>query len=69
MSKSNLPPLSHVDKDLKMGFSEKVEINHTKCDHDPQVISGNEIRCSKCGAGWTGTKIPELLQAFLNKKS
>lgn len=60
---SNLPPLDKVDEDLKLGFSEKVELNFPKHKHELYIVSSTEARCKKCPIGYTGPNIIELVKA------
>lgn len=61
MSDKKLPPLDLTeDKEKYEAFEEKTTINFVKCKHDPEIISGNEIKCRKCGNGWTGDNILQL---------
>lgn len=58
---SKLPPLDlKEDNEKYEAFNEKVEIKFNKCKHDPHIVSGNELKCNKCGAGWTGDHISTL---------
>lgn len=58
---NKLPPLDlKEDNEKYQAFNEKTEIKFNKCKHDPQLISGNEIKCKKCGNGWTGDNILKL---------
>lgn len=59
MSEVKLPPISEESFD---GEKESTEIVFTKCNHELYAISGNEIRCKKCGAGWQGQGVTSLLQ-------
>lgn len=47
-----LPPI--VDESFD-GSKESKEIVFTKCKHAFNFISPTEIRCIKCGVGYTGT--------------
>lgn len=35
-----------------------------KCKHVTTLISGSELRCIKCNAGWTGENMVKLHEAF-----
>ena len=59
---SNLPPLDKVDEDLNLGFSESIDVTPKKCKHDLYLQSSTEVRCKKCGAGWQGPRVSELLK-------
>jgi len=55
-----LPPLE--DEAFEHGHREKTEISFNKCPHDDVIlVSGLELKCAKCSAGWTG---PNILQLY-----
>lgn len=60
---SNIPPLDKVDKDLNLGFSERVELNFPKCKHELYLVSSTEARCKKCSVGYKGHNILQLVKA------
>lgn len=43
------------------GEHEEVTLNMKPCKHDLFTISSTEVRCKKCGAGWTGSGVYKLL--------
>lgn len=60
MPNKKLPPLN--DEAFEHGDKEKTELNFVRCPHeDITLVSGNEIKCNKCNAGWTG---PNILQLY-----
>lgn len=52
-----LPPIETFD-----GAKESKELKFEKCKHSMNFINPSEIRCIKCGVGYTGTprEISEL---------
>ena len=66
---AKLPPLNEVDKDLHLGFSEKVELEFKKCKHDLYLVSSTEARCKKCSVGFTGHDILRLVKASQDQQS
>lgn len=34
-----------------------------KCKHDLELVSKNEARCKKCGAGYSGHDVARLVEA------
>lgn len=60
-----LPPLPNEVFD---GSKETKELNFVKCKHSMNFISPTEIRCVKCGVGYTGTstEMDELYKLFDN---
>lgn len=57
---SKLPPLSEEAFD---GEKEKTEIEFKGCKHKLKLISSTEVKCIKCGAGWTGPNAYLLYEA------
>lgn len=55
-----LPPLKEVDPSLP---ERTTTLNFNACHHDLYVVSGSECRCKRCGAGWTGPHIVDLVKA------
>lgn len=43
------------------GEHEEITLDMKACKHDLIPISGTEVRCKKCGAGWTGLGVHKLL--------
>lgn len=60
-----LPPLPD---DVFDGEKYSVEIKTEKCKHEPMLVSGHEIRCKKCGVGWSGPGIDRLYNVMIGKK-
>jgi len=58
---SLLPPIDDFD-----GDTQKVELKDNKCNHSFNYINPTEIRCVKCGVGYTGTsrEISDLYSLF-----
>lgn len=48
---SKLPPIAEETLD---GEKEKTELSFKKCHHKLKLISSTEVKCIKCGSGWTG---------------
>lgn len=59
MSDVKLPP---IPEDSFDGEKESTEIVFTKCEHEYEIISANEIKCKKCHAGLIGQGVTQLLQ-------
>lgn len=61
MSDAKLPPLDLEEDNKKYeAYHESTEIKFNKCKHDPEIVSGTELRCKKCGSGWMGNNILQL---------
>jgi hypothetical protein len=58
-----LPPIPDEAFD---GAKESKEIIFTKCQHALNFISPTELRCLKCGVGYTGTsrEMSEIKKLF-----
>jgi hypothetical protein len=58
-----LPPIEEFD-----GDKQSVELKMDKCNHKMKFISPTDIRCTKCGVGFTGTarEIKEVYDLFDN---
>lgn len=58
-----LPPIVEESFD---GFKESKELKFEKCKHAMNFVNPTEIRCIKCGVGYTGTsrEIDELYRLF-----
>lgn len=62
-SDKNLPPLHEVDEDLNKGNSFTTELSFKSCKHVLEALSSTEAHCIKCGVGWTGPNIEQLVNA------
>jgi len=60
-----LPPIEEETFD---GDKQKVELKEIRCKHNMNFISPSEIRCVKCGVGYTGTPkdVASLYELFDN---
>lgn len=60
-----LPPLPNEVFD---GDKQTTELKMDKCNHKMKFISPTDIRCTKCGVGFTGTarEIKEVFDLFDN---
>jgi len=56
-----LPPIEEFD-----GDKQSVELKDVRCKHAFNYVNPAEIRCVKCGMGYTGTsrEIDELYRLF-----
>lgn len=54
-----LPPLPEEALD---GYRERTELQFTRCQHEPEIVSSTHVRCKKCGCGWTGPEAYKLVQ-------
>lgn len=63
---NQLPPLPNEAFD---GDKQQVKIENVKCNHKFNYITPREIRCIKCGLGYTDTpdKISEIKKLFDEK--
>lgn len=61
---TRLPPIEEETFD---GEKHKVEIIDKRCQHVLELVGSIEAKCSKCGAGWTGNNIRELVR-LINKQ-
>lgn len=62
-----LPPLDLKEEVEKYeAFTEKKELNFTKCDHKEVKFVGDGLRCV-CGAGWQGERLNELFELLTKK--
>lgn len=59
-----LPP---IEEDTFDGEKHKVEIKEKRCQHVLELVGSIEAKCSRCGAGWTGNNIQELVR-LINKQ-
>lgn len=57
-----LPPLPKILD----GVHDEVTLEFKKCEHTLESISSVEVKCIKCGAGWTGQGVYKLLQTPKN---
>mgnify|MGYP007100082228 CR=1 FL=1 len=60
---TKLPPLLDEAFD---GEKHTIEIKETRCSHVVNLVSSIEAKCVKCGVGWTGNNINEIVK-FFNK--
>ena len=44
------------------GVKHSVTLEFSKCKHDLYISKPSEVRCKKCGAGWSGQGVEKLLQ-------
>ena len=58
---SPLPPIEDSQFD---GEKQSVELKFPKCKHDFIFITPSDVRCKKCGVGYTDT--PRNLIEFIN---
>jgi len=47
-----LPPIADETFD---GEKQSVKLDFPKCKHNMEYVKSNEIRCTKCGVGYTDT--------------
>ena len=57
-----LPPLEEATFD---GYKSSVTLNpDKKCAHDIVAIGNSSAQCKKCGVGYSGANIGELIELF-----
>ena len=62
-----LPPLDlKEDVEKYDAFTEKKEINFTKCDHKGVRFEKGKLICT-CGVGWEGERLNELFELLTKK--
>jgi hypothetical protein len=60
-TKSNLPPIDFSSEKDYEALAETKEVKFDKCEHKGNVsFQDGWLRCKRCGAGWTGSRVQEL---------